>query len=97
MQSIYFFVRQDLQDNLDFFLSFHLPAIGFAFPVPTRNGAGQARRAGTKLRKTNPLAAEGTLPLTPNGDQQGVRLLSEGQMTFSPFHQERAKKIPIIQ
>jgi len=24
----------------------HLPAISFAFPVPTRNGEGQARRAG---------------------------------------------------
>jgi hypothetical protein len=28
-----------------------LPAIGFAFPVPTRKGAGQARRAGI-LEKT---------------------------------------------
>ena len=53
------FVRQDLQDRLDFFVLSQIP--------PARHRLRlQARRAGMNLRNTNPPAAEGN-QLVPMG------------------------------
>ncbi len=51
------FVRQDLQDSLDFFLSFHLPAIGFAFRRVSDSPEFRNSETGTRKRAGPPAIA----------------------------------------